>query len=212
MDRHDAQYVHVLFVHKNFPAQFGHIASHLVQERGWECTFVSERPSRELGGVRTIQYSPRGGATKGTHYASRTFENAVWHSAGVYDALKAVRSMLDPDLIVGHSGFGSTLFLRELFPDAPVILACLGDATLESANAVAARRKPRKIKLGTALFHGRGGRSLPFRIQLSKANIKLIKRLGKLKVRLIVRASDAAGNTLTTRTVFTLRAPAKRRR
>lgn len=52
--------MHVLFVHKNFPAQFGHIASHLVRERGWECTFVSERPSRELGGVRTIQYAPHG--------------------------------------------------------------------------------------------------------------------------------------------------------
>jgi hypothetical protein len=113
--------MHVLFVHKNFPAQFGHIASHLVRERGWECTFVSERPSRELGGVRTIQYSTRGGATESTHYASRTFENAVWHAAGVHDALQSVRSMLDPDLIVGHSGFGSTLFLRELFPDAPVI-------------------------------------------------------------------------------------------
>jgi hypothetical protein len=47
--------MHVLFVHKNFPAQFGHIASHLVREHGWDCTFVSERPSRELGGVRTIQ-------------------------------------------------------------------------------------------------------------------------------------------------------------
>ena len=113
--------MHVLFVHKNFPAQFGHIASHLVRERGWECTFVSERPSRELGGVRTIQYSTRGGSTESTHYASRTFENAVWHAAGVHDALRAVRSMLDPDLIVGHSGFGSTLFLRELFPDAPIV-------------------------------------------------------------------------------------------
>ena len=76
MDRHDWRFMHVLFVHKNFPAQFGHIASHLVQERGWECTFVSERPSRELGGVRTIQYSTRGGATESTHYASRTFEMA----------------------------------------------------------------------------------------------------------------------------------------
>jgi glycosyltransferase involved in cell wall biosynthesis len=113
--------MHVLFVHKNFPAQFGHIASYLVRERGWECTFVSERPSRELGGVRTIQYSPRGGATETTHYASRTFENAIGHAAGVYEALKAVRSIVQPDLVVGHSGFGSTLFLRELFPDAPIV-------------------------------------------------------------------------------------------
>jgi glycosyltransferase involved in cell wall biosynthesis len=44
----------------------------------------------------------------------------VWHCDGVYKALKA-RSDVKPDLIIGHSGFGSTLFLRELYPDVPII-------------------------------------------------------------------------------------------
>jgi glycosyltransferase involved in cell wall biosynthesis len=39
---------------------------------------------------------------------------------GVYTAIKA-RADLKPDLIVAHSGFGSTLFLRELYPDVPII-------------------------------------------------------------------------------------------
>jgi glycosyltransferase involved in cell wall biosynthesis len=113
--------VHVLFVHKNFPAQFGHIAAHLVQERGWQATFVSETPPGVVEGIRKIQYAPAGGATDKTHYFSRTFENAVWHAAGIYDALKGLRNSLRPDLIVGHSGFGSTLFLTELFPHAPIV-------------------------------------------------------------------------------------------
>jgi glycosyltransferase involved in cell wall biosynthesis len=113
--------MHVLFVHKNFPAQFGHIGAHLSREAGWQCTFVSEKPPATFEGVSTIQYATRGGATEKTHYFSRTFENAVWHAAGVYDTLAPVRSVIRPDLIVGHSGFGSTLLLRELYPDTPII-------------------------------------------------------------------------------------------
>jgi len=72
-------------------------------------------------GIRKIQYRPKRGATAQTHYCSRTFENAIWHSAGVYEALRPYRETLRPDLIIGHSGFGSTLFLPELFPDTPIL-------------------------------------------------------------------------------------------
>ena len=113
--------MHVLFVHKNFPAQFGHIADHLIKRHGFRCTFVSERPPGTVGGVDNIQYVLQGGATERTHYASQTFENATWHAAGVYEALKPVSAAIRPDLIVGHSGWGSTLLLRELYPDVPVI-------------------------------------------------------------------------------------------
>jgi glycosyltransferase involved in cell wall biosynthesis len=111
--------MHVLFVHQNFPAQFGHIADYLARKHGYRCTFVSEKPSGRAGGVERVQYVNKGGATQSTHYCSRTFENAVWHTHAVYEALKA-RPDVKPDLIVGHSGFGSTLFLRDLY-DCPII-------------------------------------------------------------------------------------------
>ena len=52
---------------------------------------------------------------------ARSFENACWHAGGVYEALRPVRAAIKPDLIVGHSGFGSTVFLSELYPDTPVL-------------------------------------------------------------------------------------------
>jgi glycosyltransferase involved in cell wall biosynthesis len=111
--------MHVLFVHQNYPAQFGHVAAYLAQRHGFRCTFVSEKPPARAGGVERVQYRIRGGATRASHYCSRSFENAVWHSHAVYEALQA-RPDLRPDLVVGHSGFGSTLFLRELY-DCPVL-------------------------------------------------------------------------------------------
>lgn len=111
--------MHVLFVHKNFPAQFGHIASYLIKDHGFRCTFCSELPSGMVDGIERVQYKLSGGATKSTHYCSRTFENSVWHTFGVYEAMKA-RPDIKPDLVVGHSGFGSTLWLADLY-DCPII-------------------------------------------------------------------------------------------
>lgn len=112
--------MHVLFVHKNFPAQFGHVAVWLIKQHGWQCSYVSELPEEEIAGIRRIRYTPAGGAKETTHYLSRTFENQVAHAQGVFEACKAAR-YLRPDLIVGHSGFGSTLFLPELWPGVPII-------------------------------------------------------------------------------------------
>jgi glycosyltransferase involved in cell wall biosynthesis len=112
--------MHILFVHQSFPAQFGHIARHLVNELGHQCTFVSETAAGRVAGIDKIQYKTAGGATKHSHFCSRTFENAIWHSHSVYSAL-ADRPDVRPDLIVGHSGFGSTIFLPELYPDVPII-------------------------------------------------------------------------------------------
>ncbi len=107
--------MHVLFVHQNHPAQFGHIADYLARRPGFKCTFVSRnQPNGFVGPVECIQYDIKGGATQSTHYCSRTFENCVWQTWGVYEALKA-RPDIQPDVVVGHSGFGSTLFLRQLY-------------------------------------------------------------------------------------------------
>ncbi len=109
----------ILFVHPNFPAQFGHLAARLVKDYGHDCLFVTKAASGMQNGVRCLRFDVKGGATRSTHYCSRTFENAVWSAHGVYEACKAAPE-LRPDLIVGHSGFGSTVFLRELY-DCPII-------------------------------------------------------------------------------------------
>jgi glycosyltransferase involved in cell wall biosynthesis len=128
--------VHILFVHKDYPAQFGLIARYLAQKMGYECTYLTAIPApgpgsvdvmvspwgpassapsvRTVDGVRLIQYPLRSGATGHSHYCSEIFENAVAHSLSAYETLKA-HPEIKPDLIVGHSGFGSTLFLADLY-------------------------------------------------------------------------------------------------
>ncbi|MGA2232431.1 MAG: glycosyltransferase [Tepidisphaeraceae bacterium] len=110
----------VLYVHQSFPAQFGHIARRLCAQQKWRCVFVSQGAPESADGIERIEYKLAGGATNNTHFCSRTFENNVWHCDAIFEALRN-RPDVKPDLIVGHSGFGSTLFLRELYPHTPTV-------------------------------------------------------------------------------------------
>ena len=110
--------MHVLFVHRSFPAQFGQVASRLARREGWRCSFCSEAPTRTIGGVECVEYrAPEPDSDDG----SRTFELAMRRARAVCEALRPRAAELEPDLIVGHSGFGSTLFLRELWPRTPIV-------------------------------------------------------------------------------------------
>lgn len=110
----------VLFIHQNFPAQFRCIAPRLANDHRWRVTFATANGrAPALRGVERVLYRPRGGATALTHFAARRFENTTGHAHGVYEAMKA-RPDLRPDLVVAHSGFGSSLFMPQLY-DAPVI-------------------------------------------------------------------------------------------
>lgn len=88
--------------------------------------------------------------------------------------------------------------------------SCSGTVTLETAKAVAAKRGKRKAKkvltLGSASFSVRGGAQAVVRVKLSRAARKLLAH-GKLKVKLVVRAQDAAGNTGTSTRALTLKPP-----
>ena len=57
--------MHIVFVHQNFPAQFGHIAQHLSERHGDRCTFVSKKSTGTTGQIERIQYHVRGGAGEG---------------------------------------------------------------------------------------------------------------------------------------------------
>ena len=55
--------MHVLYVHQNYPAQFGHVARHLVK-LGWQCTFASRTTEGSDGGIEKIAYRVSGKAAR----------------------------------------------------------------------------------------------------------------------------------------------------
>ncbi|HUF94081.1 MAG TPA: hypothetical protein VMR23_17020 [Candidatus Limnocylindria bacterium] len=102
----------ILFVHPNFPAQFGHIASRLAQRPGVECVFVSRAAAGTRAGIRCVQYTTRGGATRSKHDCSRTFEKAGWSAHGVDEACRHTPD-LEPDLITWATALCKVLHTRQ---------------------------------------------------------------------------------------------------
>ncbi len=114
----------VLITHSNFPAQFRQIAEYLGRTPGTQVIFAS-KTSREdwtIDGVNKTRFTPDGAAPKQSHPLCRNFEDGVRHGVGM---MRLCRDLKDkgfiPDIILGHSGWGQTMFMRDIFPDTPFI-------------------------------------------------------------------------------------------
>ena len=109
-----------LFIHQNFPAQFVHAARHLAA-RGDTVVFITQQRDRELDGVRKIVYAPPN-REPGTHPFVREFEAAVENGIAVAQICTDLkRDGFTPDLVVGHNGWGEILYVKECWPDVPLL-------------------------------------------------------------------------------------------
>ena len=112
----------ILFTHLNFPAQFIHLAAYLGKNPAHQVVFLTEREDGEMAGVAKALYKPHRQPAPKVHAFLRELEGAVLAGqAAANAALQLRKEGFIPDLIVGHSGWGSTLFLKDIFPNAKMI-------------------------------------------------------------------------------------------
>jgi glycosyltransferase involved in cell wall biosynthesis len=115
--------VKILFVHQNFPGQFLHLAPALV-ERGHDClAFTDAVNSRDPGiPVARYRFDPPPVDPAATRLG-RTFTLMGDRAVAVARAASKLREKgYVPDVIFGHSGWGETLFLKEVWPEAKLLI------------------------------------------------------------------------------------------
>lgn len=109
-----------LFIHQNFPGQFKHLAPALAT-RGHEVRAlgVTGIPAQ---GVTLTNYQLQRGNTTGIHPYAQEFESKVIRAeACTREMFKLKQSGFEPNLIVGHPGWGEMLFCKEVFPNAKLL-------------------------------------------------------------------------------------------
>lgn len=112
--------MHVLFIHPNFPAQFGHLANHLATKLGWQCTYLTSIDTTHLQLPFThINYKLKPGPQPKVFYNPNDFNGMREHLDAVYAGMRSV-PQIKPDLVVGHISYGTLLYLRNLY-DCPFI-------------------------------------------------------------------------------------------
>lgn len=112
----------VLFVHQNFPGQYLHLARHLGAMPGNEVVFITQRKDADLPGVRKVIYKAQRESTKGVHHYLKEAESGVLNAQEVARvALKLKESGFVPDVMLAHNGWGELWYLKEVFPNTPLI-------------------------------------------------------------------------------------------
>lgn len=109
----------ILFIHPNFPAQFRHLAMNLGKDPNYEVIYATKREEGQIDGVKKIIYQPSREARIETHHYVRTLENSVLQGQALYRVATQLKDLgFYPDIVYGHSGWGPTLFIKDIFPRA----------------------------------------------------------------------------------------------
>jgi glycosyltransferase involved in cell wall biosynthesis len=112
----------IVFIHQNFPAQYLHVARHLGQTPGNRVYFITQAEHNQLPGVIKLTYKPDYPANTVCHPYTTAFDTAVRTGMAVADVCRRLRDRgIVPDLLIGHCGWGETLFVKNVFPDTPLL-------------------------------------------------------------------------------------------
>jgi len=111
-----------LFIHQNFPGQYRHVVRHLANQPGNQICFITQPNDNVMPGVHKVTYPKDQRGHINCHAWASELERAIYMGAQVVEACKVLREGgFTPDLIVGHSGWGETLFVKDVFPGVPVL-------------------------------------------------------------------------------------------
>jgi glycosyltransferase involved in cell wall biosynthesis len=112
----------VVFIHQHFPGQYQHIAAHLAAQARHSVYFITESARNALPGVHKLVYYPNLAHRLNCHSYTAVLDHAVRRGLAVAEVLRGLRdSGVTPDIIVGHSGWGETLHVKDVFPDVPLL-------------------------------------------------------------------------------------------
>jgi len=114
--------VKYLFIHQNFPAQYRHVVRHLAEQPDNEIYFITQPNENVMPGVHKVTYPKDLRGPVNCHTYAAEIDRAIHIGATVADVCRGLQAQgFRPDLIVGHSGWGETLFVKDVFPDVPLL-------------------------------------------------------------------------------------------
>ena len=112
----------ILFVHQNFPGQFPHLAPAL-ERRGHEVLALTAETNNRPSPVKVMKYRKPAEVTLEPRL-TKMYADVCERGMRAAFAARQLREKHGyvPDVIFGHPGWGETLFLREVWPEAKLLV------------------------------------------------------------------------------------------
>ena len=114
----------LLFVHQNFPGQYTHIIQALAAEGSHQIIGlgINQLTVTLPNGVQYKRYQPKRGNTPNIHpWILDTETKCIRGEACATAAAELKQQGFQPDLICAHPGWGESLFLRDVWPQTPLL-------------------------------------------------------------------------------------------
>lgn len=113
----------ILFIHQGFPGQFGSLAASLAAE-GHRVFTLAMNPQANVKGVTLVRHVPdRVKSAEGLPIIMSEIDAKLIRAESAYKAMKALKERgLKPDVIYAHPGWGESMYLKNVWPDARYVV------------------------------------------------------------------------------------------
>jgi glycosyltransferase involved in cell wall biosynthesis len=113
----------ILFLHQNFPAQFVHVARELRKTDRHQLLALVPKSNPFAPLIPTRYYAFDPGIGSQTSPLANHFMDRVARATAAAISMRELASEgFTPDLVVGHCGWGETLFVKDIWPGARLIV------------------------------------------------------------------------------------------
>jgi glycosyltransferase involved in cell wall biosynthesis len=115
----------ILVVHQNFPGQFKHLVPVLLADPANQVVAFTMNEFVGPKNLRVIRYQAQRGTSKDIHpWVAETETKVIRGDAAFRAALSLKKEGFEPDLILAHPGWGESLFLKQVWPRAKMVIYC----------------------------------------------------------------------------------------
>jgi len=115
----------ILLVHQNFPGQFRNLAPALARDPANQVVGFGMREYSGAAPIRMVRYEIGRQSSAAIHPWVAELEAKVIRGEAAYRAARALKAEgFSPDVIYAHPSWGESIFLKDVWPAARLVLYC----------------------------------------------------------------------------------------
>lgn len=116
--------MNILFMHRDYPAQFKYLVLALANDPNNNIMFITEDKTLEINNVKKFVYTPLQKTCESHPYLNFSDE-ILCHARGAMKVLQDIKKTgVKLDIIYGFGFWGLNMFAKDVFPDVPVLSYC----------------------------------------------------------------------------------------